>query len=44
MNKHGDYDAKIGELGAELRTAKESLRKLQFKQRDDEKAMKGQHE
>ena len=44
LNKHGDYDQKIGELGHELRTAKEQLRKLQFKQRDDEKAMKGQHE
>ena len=41
LNKHGDYDQKIAELGNELRVAKENLRKLQFKQRDDEKAMKG---
>ena len=31
LNTHGDYDSKIGELGAELRVAKEQLRKLQFK-------------
>ena len=41
LNKHGDYDQKISELGNELRVAKENLRRLQFKQRDDEKAMKG---
>ena len=44
LQQHGDYDQKIGELGHELRTAKEQLRKLQFKQREDEKAMKVQHE
>lgn len=31
LNKEGEYDAKIGELGDELRVAKENLRKLQFK-------------
>ena len=44
LNRHGDYDQKIGELGSELRVAKEQLRKLQFKQREDEKSMKAQHE
>ena len=44
LNKHGEYDGKISELGEELRTAKEHLRKLQFKHREDEKAMKAQHE
>lgn len=44
LNKEGEYDAKIGELGEELRVAKDQLRKLQFKQREDEKIMKGQHE
>ena len=28
LNKHGDYDQKISELGNELRVAKENLRKL----------------
>jgi hypothetical protein len=40
LNKEGEYDAKIGELGEELRVAKDILRKLQFKQREDEKIMK----
>ena len=40
LNKHGEYDGKINELGDELRTAKDHLRKLQFKHREDEKAMK----
>ena len=44
LNKEGEYDAKIGELGDELRVAKENLRKLQFKYREDEKVMKSQHE
>lgn len=44
LNKEGEYDAKISELNEELRQAKEHLRKLQFKQREDEKAMKTQHE
>lgn len=35
---------KIAELSDELRVAKEHLRKLQFKQREDEKNMKAQHE
>lgn len=44
LNKEGEYDQKISELNDELRTAKEHLRKLQFKQREDEKGMKIQHE
>lgn len=44
MNKEGEYDVKIAELSDELRVAKEHLRKLQFKQREDEKNMKAQHE
>ena len=40
LNKHGEYDGKINELGEELRTAKDHLRKLQAKHREDEKAMK----
>jgi hypothetical protein len=44
LNKEGEYDIKIAELNEELRLAKEHLRKLQFKQREDEKSMKNQHE
>jgi len=37
LNKEGDYDKKIQELNEELKKAKDHLRKLQFKQREDEK-------
>jgi len=40
LNKEGEYDVKIAELNEELRVAKEHLRKLLFKQREDEKSMK----
>jgi hypothetical protein len=44
LNKEGEYTFKISELSEELRQAKETLRQLQVKQRDDEKHMKIQHE
>ena len=37
LNKEGDYDKKINELNEELKKSKEHLRKLQFKQREEEK-------
>ena len=40
LNKEGDYDKKINELNEELKKSKEHLRKLQFKQREEEKNMK----
>lgn len=40
LNKEGEYDNKISELNDELRVAKEHLRKLQHKQREDEKNLK----
>ena len=44
MSKENDYEKKIYELNVELKQAKEHLRKLQYRQREDERSMKLQHE
>ena len=40
MSKENDYEKKISELNVELKASKDHLRKLQQRQRDDEKSMK----
>lgn len=44
MSKENDYEKKIYELNVELKQAKDHLRRLQYRQRDDERSMKFQHE
>ena len=44
LKKDYEFDDKISELNTELKQAKEKLRKLQFKQRQEEKILKQQHE
>ena len=44
LSKENDYEKKIKDLNLELKQAKDHLRKLQQKQRLDERSMKGQHE
>jgi len=44
LSKENDYEKKINELNVELKSAKDHLRKLQYRQREDERSMKVQHE
>jgi hypothetical protein len=44
LSKENDYQKKIGDLTFELKSAKDHLRRLQMKQREDERSMKTQHE
>ena len=40
LSKENDYEKKIYELNVELKQAKDELRKLQHRQREDERSMK----
>lgn len=40
LSKENDYEKKIYELNVELKQAKDHLRKLQYRQREDERSMK----
>jgi len=44
LKKNGNYEKKFGELNVELKQAKDHVRKLQFKEREDQRLMKSQHE
>lgn len=44
LSKENEYEKKIHELDGELKLAKEHLRKVNTKKREDERAMKHQHD
>ena len=44
LSKEGDYQRKIDELSHELKSAKDRLKQLQMKQREEERHLKEQHE
>jgi len=44
LSKENEYEKKIHELDVELKLAKEHLRKVNMKKRDDERMMKSEHD
>jgi len=44
LSKENEYEKKIHELDVELKLAKEHLRKVNTKKRDDERMMKAEHD
>ena len=44
LSRENDYEKKINELNLELKEAKDHLRGLQLRKREDERSMKAQHE
>ena len=44
LKKNSNYEKKFSELNVELKSAKEHVRKLQMKEREDQKLMQTQHE